>query len=134
MITAIYQHQHNYNNMKDDYKKIVDNSEVTKAYISKSGDFLKVETKKGAVLTINRKRDGYEIHSPIVPNLKTGSSIRVSEHDTAITLDEVLEMIEKHVTAYPNFFSKSMREATNFQGIEEAVNQHGNILQFELVA
>lgn len=123
------------------YDAIISAPFVLKAYLSKSGDFLKVENEYGACLTVNRKREGwrnryglYELHAPIFPNTTTGSSVMVFEEDGACAnLAGTLRIIKEYRSHCPSFFGQSDRAATKFQTIEQAVEQHGNILGFSKV-
>lgn len=116
-------------------EEIIYNKNVVKAYITPDNKFLKVENKNGVVYTIWEKADGYQMSSPIQPNLKTGSSVYVmgeGEWDYG-QLDEVLKVLENGNNTFPNFFSREDREATKFLTIENAVNLHGNILNFQQI-
>ena len=124
------------------YDKIVNTSFVVKAYRTKEKDnrngeyeFLKIENTHGAVLTIWRKYEGYQMTSPIVPNHRTGSSLQVAgegEYDY-VDLATVLRIIHNYRGECPAFFTDVDRESVKRQTLEEAVTHHGNILGFEKV-
>lgn len=124
------------------YNKIINSPFVVKAYKTKEKDnrtgeyeFLKVENTHGAVLTIWRKYEGYQATSPIVPNIRTGSSLMVAgqgEYDY-VSLADILKTIENYKGECPSFFTEGDRATVKRQTIEQAVEFHGNILGFEKV-
>jgi hypothetical protein len=115
-------------------KELVNNSNVIKAYITPDNKFLKVQNKNHAVYTIWEKNGGFQMTSPIKPNLKTGSATVVlgSEYDYG-DLKTVISILERGNQCFPNFFSLEDREATHFLTIEQAVKLHNNILGFEKI-
>jgi len=119
----------------ENFTKIINNDNVIKAYITPDNKFLKIENKNGTVYTIWAKYDGYQMSSPINPNLVTGSSTYVlgqGEWDFA-DIETVMNKIIEGKRRFPHFFTNKDIEATEFLTIEQAVAIHGNILQFNKI-
>lgn len=105
---------------------------VVSAYLSRTGQFLAVETKAGNVFHIWEKDGGYEMIAPIKPNLKTGSSLWV--HDGILSHEDLKEVLESESrTSFPNFFSHEDKEVTQFLNLAQSVEIHGNIFGFEKI-
>lgn len=97
--------------------------------------FLKVQNNNNAVLTITIPKNdreleykGVSITSPIKPNITTGSAVQVTHEN--VSLNTALDVVEKYMQVYPHFFSAEDKRQTVFQTIEQAVELHGNPLNF----
>lgn len=114
-------------------EQLLGNRNIVKAYITPDKKFLKIENKNGAVLTIWEKWEGYQYTQPIEPNARTGSSVGEYDYHDYATSEEMLKKIETETQGCPSFFNEGDRLATTFLTIEQAVEQHGNILQFKQI-
>ncbi len=108
-----------------DYDYFASLSFVKSAFIYKRDkSLLKVENEKGSVLTINRSAYGYQFHTPIKPNLKTGSSMQITgDQYSGISFIEAIALIENYVPSFPNFFTKDDITSVKLQTIEESISQ-----------
>ena len=103
--------------------------------------FLLVENKKGHTvhITLPRKRDyemtikGVYLSAPIKPNLLSGSSIYIDgeQHISFLSYSDAIERIEKYEPHIPAFFSEKERQSVKYLSVDEAVNLHGNILNYK---
>ncbi len=111
-------------------EKLIDNENIIKAYITPDKKFLKIENKNGAVMTIWEKWEGYQYTQPIKPNKVTGSSVGECDYYDYYTYDELIKKLETEKQECPHWFNAQDRQATKFLTIEQAVELHGNLLQF----
>ena len=118
-------------------QKLIDNNvKVYQTEDKGQSIFIKVENKNGAVITVSLPYDrrlafeGVTLSAPIEPNYLTGSSVMITESNGYTSFEEALNIIENYRSICPVFFSLRDLETTKFQTIEQAVEQHGNILGF----
>ena len=120
--------------MAIDIEEITSKPYIVKAYTTPNNRFMTIENRNGAVITLWKAHNGYQLTQPITPNTKTGSSVGITgDYWDYVTHEEMLNILETHQTHFPNFYSSSDREATHFQTIEQAVNTHGNILKYNKI-
>ena len=112
-----------------------------KVYKTPDNKFVEIENINGAVYAMWTKEerrygvDMFEVTQPIVPNTKTGSSLStLGGQDEAVTLEEVLHLIETGTSSFPSFFSYDDKKNTKHQTIEQSVNGYGNILGYEKIS
>lgn len=115
---------------------IIHSGKVKRAFVDKSGKFLEIENMHGIVFTVWAMRDAwgpgqFQITMPIVPNIKTGSSVTVSgDSHESIGFAELLRVLSWEHRTIPLFYTPSDMPTLQFMTIDKAVNHHGNILGY----
>ncbi len=113
-------------------EKILAMPEVIQAYITPDNHFLKVENTLGTVITIWEQHGGYQCTMPITPNQETGSAVGITgDYWDYVNFEELQNIIRTQRQITPRtIYSENDISTIHFQTIEQAVDTHGNILQF----